>query len=78
MDIDKFDTSDAQAYINSLSKNISPKSVSNAWGLVVSAIQLQAPDKVLRVTLPAKKKVVRELPTAQEVINAIKGTDRCV
>lgn len=75
MDIDKFDTSDAQAYINGLSKNISPKSVSNAWGLVVSAIQLQVPDKVLRVTLPAKKKVVRELPTAQEVINAIKGTD---
>ncbi len=73
--ISEFNSATAQEYINQIAKTISSKSVANAWGLVTSAIQLQTPDKVLRVTLPAKKKIVRELPTAQEVINAIRGTN---
>lgn len=73
--IDEFSSADAQQYVNALAKNLSPKSVANAWGLMVSAIQMQRPDKRLSVTLPAKKKIVRDIPTAPEVIKAIKGTD---
>lgn len=75
VEIADFDTAAAQRYINELSRRLSPKSVANAWGLVTSAIKMQEPEKVLAVTLPAKKKQMRELPTAAEVIAAVKGTD---
>lgn len=75
MEIADFDSRAAQKYVNGLAGDISPKSVRNAWGLVSSAIMLYAPDKRLTITLPAKQKIVRDIPTAQEVINAIKGTD---
>ena len=75
LEIADFDTVAAQHYINKLSKRFSPKTVANAWGLIAAAIKLQEPEKRLAVRLPAKKKNLRELPTAEEVIAAIKGTD---
>lgn len=75
IEIADFDTITAQKYINEMARRLSAKSVANAWGLVAAAIKQQAPEKVLTVTLPSKKKRVRELPTAAEVIAAVKGTD---
>lgn len=75
IEIADFDTITAQKYINQMARKLSAKSVANAWGLVAAAVKQQAPEKVLTVTLPSKKKRVRELPTAFEVIAAIKGTD---
>lgn len=75
IEIADFDTITAQKYINQMARKLSAKSVANAWGLVAAAIKQQAPEKVLTVTLPSKKKRVRELPTAAEVIAAVKGTD---
>lgn len=70
-----FNTKLAQKYINSISKSLSPKSVANTWGLISSAIKMAEPEKHLAVTLPAKRKTVRDLPSPKEVIDAVKGTD---
>lgn len=71
--LDDLDSRRLQKYINMLSVNISPKSVRNAYGLIMSAISLYLPDKRIIVTLPAKRNIVRDLPTAQEVVNSVKG-----
>lgn len=75
MEISDLDTPAAQRFVNVLSRKLSPKSVSNTWGLVSSAVHLQEPEKVLAITLPAKRKQMRELPTAAQVIKAVKGTN---
>ena len=72
--VNSFTSVDAQKYINALSGENSPKTVRNTWGLIVSAIAMQQPDKRLFVTLPAPKKAIKELPTPQQVMMAIKGT----
>lgn len=74
-EISDFDTPAAQKFVNVLSRKLSPKSVSNTWGLISSAVHLQEPEKVLAITLPAKRKQMRELPTAAQVIMAVKGTN---
>lgn len=71
----KFNSLAAQTYINRLAVKLSPKSVANAWGLIVAAVQLCDPDRHFTVTLPAKRKIIREIPTAPEVITAIRGSD---
>lgn len=70
-----FDTLAAQRYVNGLSKKLSPKTVRNTWGLIAAAISMQEPGKKFAVTFPAKRKIYRELPTAAEVIAAVKGTN---
>lgn len=75
IEISDFDTVQAQKYINRLSKKYAPKTVSNSWGLVSSAISMQEPEKHFAVRLPPRKKVFREIPTAEEVISVIKGTE---
>lgn len=75
VEIADFGTPNAQKFVNTLARKLSAKSVSNAWGLVSSAVRMQEPEKVLAVTLPAKRKQMRELPTAAEVIEAVKDTN---
>lgn len=75
IEISDFNTVQAQKYINALSKKYSPKTVANSWGLVSSAIAMQEPEKVFAVRLPARKKHLKELPNAAEVIAAVKGTE---
>ena len=75
IDIEDFDSIAAQRYINELSATLSPKTVKNTWGLLLPAIHKKRPEKFLSVTLPAKKKIVRDIPVAQEVVNAVRGTD---
>lgn len=68
-------SSDFQAFVNDLSKTKSPKTVSNVYGLLAAAIKQQAPDKAISVRLPRRvKKLNRELPTSDDVINAVTGT----
>lgn len=73
--IDDFSSVEAQNYINALAVENSPKTVRNAWGLVVSSITMQTPEKRLFATLPAPKKRFQELPMAKDVIQAVKGTN---
>ena len=75
MDISDFDSAEAQKFINTLSATLSPKSVKNVWGLLLPSIQMQDPERRISVTLPAKRRIVRDIPGAKDVIRAVRGTD---
>ena len=47
-----------------LAKNVSPKTVSNTFGLISSAFKMFLPDMQLHVTLPAKQKQQMYIPNA--------------
>lgn len=64
-----------QAEINKEALRLSPKTLRNAHGLLSAALGAYLPDFPLRTTLPAKEHKVVELPTPEEVVDAIKGTD---
>lgn len=64
-----------QEYINKLSLSKKPKTVRNAHGLLAAALNVFAPDMRLRTTLPKQQKKIKQLPTVQEVMEAIVGTD---
>ena len=77
MDIPLDDVTNAkiQAEFNREALRLSPKSLSNARGLLSAALSMHLPDFTLRVTLPAKQHIIRDLPTPGEVIRAVKGTE---
>lgn len=74
-DVHEITSADLQGYVNSLSAKLSPKTVSNIYGLISSALKQANVDKIFRVQLPKKKKVFRDLPEPEQVIAAIMGTD---
>ena len=70
---------DVQAAVNAdyRDKGSSRKTLKSALSLINSALVAQGYDYHLckRITIPAAKAVKKELPSAKEVINAIKGTE---
>ena len=56
-------------------KRHTPKTIANVHGLLSASIHMVDPDFVLRTTLPAKQKNILELSPAQNVINAVRGTN---
>ncbi len=64
-----------QAEINSESAKLSAKSISNAYGLLSSALAVYAPDLNFKITLPKKKKEIRTMPEPEEIIRIVKGTE---
>ena len=64
-----------QAEINKEALRLSPKTLRNAHGLLSAALGVYMPDFTLRTSLPAKQHKIRELPTPEEVVTAIRGTD---
>lgn len=64
-----------QSAINRDALHLSPKSLRNAHGLLSAALAVYLPDFTLRTTLPAKDHKIVELPSPQDVINAIRGTE---
>lgn len=60
-------TEKLQVFIGILSSQHSPKTVSNAWGLLRSALSVYAPELNLSVTLPRKEKNEVEIPTEAEM-----------
>ena len=75
MRISKITALDMQNYINQLSVRFSPKTVKNAYGLVLSSINLVHPGTAYNVTLPAAKKMIRSLPTPEDIMDIVKGSD---
>lgn len=64
-----------QRCINNEAKEHSAKTVANVCGLLMAAIHQQDPDKHFSIRLPRKvKKLRRNLPTSQDVIEAVRGT----
>lgn len=64
-----------QQAINHDAVSLSPKSISNAYGLLNATLSVYAPDFNLKVTLPKKQKKIKELPKPEEVFRIIKGTE---
>ena len=64
-----------QSEIRKLSKTKSAKTVHNFHGLLTGALAEICPEIRLRVALPKIQKKFIELPPAEDVIGAIKGTD---
>lgn len=66
---------DIQAFINRLALNKSPKTVRNAHGLLVSVLNVYAPELNIRTTLPKPQKKIKQLPEVVDVLRAIKGSE---
>ena len=64
-----------QMAVNADAVKYSPKTIANAYGLMLSAIRMVAPDIDLSVTFPVKQSRRRVLPHPADIITAVKGTD---
>lgn len=73
--LSELDAATVQSAINREAVSCSPKTIANAYGLISAACAMFAPDLRLRVTLPAKKRQMRALPTPAQVIQAVRGTN---
>ena len=77
MDVPLSDITNAavQAEINREALRLSPKTLRNAHGLLSAALGMFLPDFTLHTTLPAKQHKLKVLPTPEQVLRAVKGTD---
>lgn len=73
--INDLTANDIQAHINKLALTKSPKTVRNAHGLLVSVLNVFAPDLRLKTTLPKVQKKIKQLPTVEEVLGAVVNSD---
>lgn len=64
-----------QIEINAMVKTLSPKTISNAHGLLVSTLKIYHPYFTLNTTLPQRQKKIKSLPSAKDIIEAVKGTE---
>lgn len=67
-----------QVWISDLSKDLSPKTVRNAHGLLASTLEMFLPDFRLKTTLPAKKKPELYTPSDEDIkklLNHIEGQE---
>ena len=64
-----------QKAINEDASKLSSKSINEAKNLIVTALKLYGVKLELNVTLPPKKPKIKNLPTPQQVIQMVRGTD---
>jgi integrase len=70
-----FNTADAQEFINAIAESHEPKTVRNIYGFLATSICYADEDKVLRPTLPKKKKTQYYIPSNEEVKRLIASAD---
>ena len=75
IDIGKLNSVMMQRAINEDAARMGRKSISEAVHLVVSAITLFGVKPDLKITLPPKRPKIRNLPTPQQIIQMVRGTD---
>jgi integrase len=76
--ISKLDNTTLQIWVSNISKEISPKTVRNAWGLLRSSLQMFRPEFVPQITLPAKKQTALYTPSDDDVkrlLDHVKGKE---
>jgi len=61
--------------ITNQGKQISPKTVKNAWGLALPAVKAVYPQFSPRIKLPRYQRQIRDYPEPAVILNAIRGTD---
>lgn len=64
-----------QAHFNRLALNKSAKTLHNAHGLLVSVLNVYAPDMRIQTTLPKVQKKIKQLPDVKDVLKAVIGTE---
>ncbi|MDE5570392.1 MAG: site-specific integrase [Ruminococcus sp.] len=64
-----------QKHFNKLAMKKSPKTLSCAHGLLVSVLNVYAPEIKLNTTLPKKQKKIKNFPKVTQIINVVKGTE---
>ena len=75
IDIHELTSLDMQRAINEDALTKSRKTISEAKNLIVTALKLYGVRLELNVTLPPKVPKVKHLPTAEQVIQMVRGTD---
>ena len=78
IDLRKLDNIMVQQFVSTISYEVSPKTVSNIYGLLSSTIKMYMPDFRLHTTLPAKEKAEMYTPSDEDVrklLAACEGTD---
>lgn len=73
--ISKLTNADMQAFISSLSLELSPKTVKNISGLILPAIEMFFPDLHFKVTMPAKIPKYNTAPSDDEVLILLANAD---
>lgn len=73
--LDEIDNALIQAVFNREAVRLSPKTLRNAHGLLSASLAMYLPDFTLHTTLPAKQHKIKDLPTPEEVIQAVQGTN---
>lgn len=74
----KINSSDIQKHINFLSLELSPKTVRNVYGLIISSLSEYSPGTSIRVKLPQKIKPDVYIPTIDDIsrlIECARGSD---
>ena len=75
IDKDELDSIALQRAINEDAATKSPKSISEAKNLVVTALKMFGVKTEFNITLPAKQPIIKELPPADAVLKMIRGTE---
>ena len=75
LDIHEVNSLNMQIAINEDSRTVGWKSINEAKNLIITALKMYGVRLDLNVTLPAKKPKIKELPTAEQVIKMVRGTD---
>lgn len=74
--IKKLTSAEVQSFVSELSKTLSPKTVSNIYGLLSAAVSLFQPDKVFKIKLPTKKKRRATATASREIIELFNHAPR--
>lgn len=73
--LDSLTNETIQKWINASAMKISAKTISNMYGLLHSTLSLLRPDYVPNIRLPRRTKQLKQnLPTAEDVVRAVRGT----
>ena len=67
-----------QRYVNDIATRLSPKTVRDRYGFIISVINRYAPRIIINATLPKQQKVQRYIPSEDDIkklFAAVKGTD---
>ena len=75
LSVDRLTPLDVQKHINKLALTKSAKTVRNAHGLLVSVLNVYAPELNLHTTLPQIQKKIKRLPEVQKIVSIVVGTD---
>ena len=75
LDVHEVNSLNVQLAINEDAKTVGWKSINEAKNLLVTSLKMFGVRLELNVTLPAKKPIIKELPTAKQVIEAVRGSD---